>query len=196
MTAKDNTHSEPPPDTAPAKAKTTPKAKSKKARKQVDAFTDGACSGNPGPGGFGVVLRFRTSDGKAIEREIAGAHPRTTNNQMELYGAVAALRALKEPCDVTLTTDSEYVVKGMTKWVADWMSRGWRTAGRKPVKNRGIWEALVAAAMPHDVKWLWVRGHAGHAENERCDELARTAIDALRGGQIDAITDLRQDEEF
>lgn len=138
------------------------------ARKQVEAFTDGACLGNPGPGGWGVLLRWR-----GIERDLSGGEGQTTNNRMELMAAIAALETLKEPCDVVLTTDSQYVRQGITEWMANWLRRGWKTAGGDPVKNRDLWERLHIAAGRHSVDWRWVKGHAGHAENERVDELAR-----------------------
>lgn len=140
--------------------------------KTVEAFTDGACSGNPGPGGWGALLRFGDS-----EKEIFGGLANTTNNQMELQAAIEALNAIKQPCRVILTTDSTYVRDGITKWIFGWQKNGWRTAAKKPVKNADFWKALLAAAERHeDVDWRWVKGHAGHAENERADELARRGI--------------------
>lgn len=138
--------------------------------KQVEIFTDGACMGNPGPGGWAALLRY---DGN--EKEISGHAEHTTNNKMELQAAVEALNALNAPCKVDLYTDSEYVRRGMTEWVKQWKARGWKTADRKPVANRELWEALELAALPHEINWHWVRGHNGHPENERVDELARTA---------------------
>jgi ribonuclease HI len=140
----------------------------------VEAFTDGACRGNPGPGGWGVVLR---SGGRV--KELSGGEPATTNNRMELRAAIEALTALKKPCRVELYTDSTYVRSGIMEWVPAWRARGWRTADKKPVKNQDLWEALAALAERHDVTWHWVRGHAGHPENERADELANEGIDAL-----------------
>jgi ribonuclease HI len=137
----------------------------------VDIFTDGACSGNPGPGGWGAVLRF---DG--IEKELSGGEPLTTNNRMELMAAIAALEALKRPCRVRLHTDSIYVRDGITRWIAKWRQNGWLTSDRKPVKNDDLWRRLEQAMAPHQIEWAWVRGHAGHAENERADELARQAL--------------------
>ena len=137
----------------------------------VEAFTDGACSGNPGPGGWGAVLRFQ-----GREKELSGAEPLTTNNRMELMGAIAALEALKRPSTVAITTDSTYVKDGITKWVHAWKKRGWQTADKKPVKNQDLWERLDALCRKHQVAWHWVRGHDGHAENERADALAREAI--------------------
>lgn len=138
------------------------------ARKQVQVHTDGACLGNPGPGGWAALLCWR-----GVERELAGGEPATTNNRMELMAAIAALEALKEPCEVVLTTDSQYVRQGITEWMPGWLRRGWKTAGGAPVKNRDLWERLHAAASRHAVDWRWVKGHAGHPENERVDQLAR-----------------------
>jgi ribonuclease HI len=142
----------------------------------VEIFTDGACSGNPGPGGWGALLRFR-----GIEKELSGGETPTTNNRMELMAAIEALKALKRPARVRLWTDSVYVRDGITKWVHGWKRTGWKTADKKPVKNVDLWQALLAAAEPHDVEWRWIKGHAGHAENERADALARGAIAATRG---------------
>ncbi len=142
---------------------------------QVDIFTDGACKGNPGPGGWGAVLRFGDT-----EKELSGGEPQTTNNRMEMMAAVEALNALKKPCRVTLHTDSKYVMDGITKWVFGWQKKGWRTADNKPVKNVEIWQALLAAARPHQVTWKWVKGHAGHPENERADRLACAAAETFR----------------
>ena len=141
----------------------------------VEIFTDGACSGNPGPGGWGAVLRFR-----GAERELSGHAAQTTNNRMELMAAIAALEALKRSCRVRLHTDSRYVMDGITRWLPDWKRRHWRTADKKPVKNVDLWQRLEAALERHEVEWVWVRGHAGHAENERADALARAAIAAAR----------------
>ncbi len=143
--------------------------------KHVEIFTDGACSGNPGPGGWGAILRYR-----GVEKELSGAEPETTNNRMELMAAIAALEALKEPVEVDLYTDSEYLKKGITEWLPQWKARGWKTAAKKPVKNADLWQRLEAAMAPHKVRWHWVKGHAGHAENERADALAREAIRRLR----------------
>ncbi|ORJ62142.1 ribonuclease HI [Geothermobacter hydrogeniphilus] len=137
----------------------------------VEIFSDGACSGNPGPGGWGTLLRY----GDHV-RELSGYEPETTNNRMELCGAIAGLKALKRPSRVRLTTDSQYVKKGMTEWLAGWIRRGWKNSQKKPVANRDLWEQLVELEKIHQVEWCWVRGHAGHPENERCDELAREAI--------------------
>jgi ribonuclease HI len=133
----------------------------------VEIFTDGACKGNPGPGGWGAVIR---SDGR--EKELSGGEPLTTNNRMELLAAIRALEALKKPCDVVLHTDSIYVRDGITKWIHGWRRNGWRTADRKPVKNAELWQELLDAAAPHNVAWRWVKGHSGHAENDRADKLA------------------------
>jgi ribonuclease HI len=140
------------------------------ARKQVEIHTDGACLGNPGPGGWGALLRWRGQ-----ERELAGGEPDTTNNRMELMAAIAALEALREPCDATLQTDSQYVRQGITTWMPNWVRRGWKTAGGEPVKNRDLWERLHAAAATHAVEWRWVKGHSGDPDNERVDALARAA---------------------
>jgi ribonuclease HI len=142
----------------------------------VDIFTDGACSGNPGPGGWGAILRYG-----AVEKELAGGEPATTNNRMELMAAIAALEALKRPAKVRLYTDSMYVKDGITKWVHGWKKNAWRTADKKPVKNVELWQRLDAAAKPHEIEWLWVKGHSGHPENERVDALARDEIRRMRG---------------
>ena len=142
---------------------------------RVEIYTDGACRGNPGVGGWGAILR---SGGR--ERELFGGEPATTNNRMELTAAIRALAALKRRCAVSLYTDSQYVRQGITTWLADWKRRDWRTADRKPVKNQDLWEQLDALAAKHDVEWLWVRGHDGHPENERADALANRGIDELR----------------
>ncbi len=142
---------------------------------EVEVYTDGACRGNPGPGGWGAVLRFG-----GIEKTLHGGEPETTNNRMELTAAIRALEALKRPCRVRLTTDSEYVKKGLTEWLPNWKRRGWKTAARKPVKNADLWRRLDAAAARHEVHWHWVRGHSGHPENERADALANRGVDELR----------------
>jgi len=134
---------------------------------RVEIFTDGACKGNPGPGGWGAVVRSGSH-----EKELSGGEPLTTNNRMELLAAIRALQALKRPCHVDLTTDSVYVRDGITKWIFGWQKNGWRTAARKPVKNAELWQELLEAAKPHRIEWHWVKGHAGHAENERADVLA------------------------
>jgi ribonuclease HI len=142
---------------------------------KVEIFTDGACKGNPGPGGWGTVIRA----GKT-ERELSGGEKLTTNNRMEMTAAIEGLNALKRPCHVTLSTDSRYVMDGLTKWIKGWQRNGWRTADKKPVKNADLWQALLAAAAPHRIDWQWVKGHAGHPENERADRLASDAADAAR----------------
>jgi ribonuclease HI len=142
---------------------------------KVEIFTDGACSGNPGPGGWGAVLRYGDH-----ERELSGGEPATTNNRMELMAAIAGLEALKRPCIVHVTTDSNYVRDGVTKWIHGWKRNGWRTADKKPVKNIELWQRLDAARAPHEVHWHWVKGHSGHPENERADQLARDAIVRVR----------------
>jgi ribonuclease HI len=141
----------------------------------VEIFTDGACRGNPGPGGWGAILRYR-----GVERELSGGAPATTNNRMELMAAIAGLEALKRSCRVKLYTDSMYLRDGITKWLPNWKARGWKNAAKGPVKNVDLWQRLEAAASPHEVEWHWVRGHAGHKENERADALARAAISAVR----------------
>ena len=140
----------------------------------VEIFSDGACSGNPGPGGWGAVLRYGTR-----ERELCGGENPTTNNRMEMMAAIAALEALKRPSRVALHTDSQYLRDGITKYIHAWKARGWKTADKKPVKNIDLWQRLEAAAKPHRVEWFWVRGHSGHPENERADALARGAIAGL-----------------
>ena len=143
--------------------------------KQVELFTDGACSGNPGPGGWGALLRYG-----AHEKEISGYAPDTTNNRMELMAVIEGLNALKDPCHVTLTTDSKYVMDGVTQWLKGWKAKGWKTAAKKPVKNEDLWRQLDEAVQRHTISWQWVKGHAGHPENERVDELARRAIEDAR----------------
>jgi ribonuclease HI len=140
-------------------------------RKIVDIFTDGACSGNPGPGGWGALLRYGD-----MEKELSGGEAETTNNRMELMAAIMALEALTRPSQVRLYTDSKYVQQGITEWLPQWAKRGWKTADKKPVKNADLWQRLHEAVEPHEVNFIWVRGHAGHVENERVDELARNAI--------------------
>lgn len=140
----------------------------------VALFTDGACSGNPGPGGWGALLRC-----KGVEKELSGAEPDTTNNRMELMAAIEGLKSLKRACAVDLYTDSKYVLQGLTEWLPGWKARGWKTADKKPVKNQDLWMALDEQVARHHVTWHWVKGHAGHAENERVDELARMAIKTL-----------------
>ena len=138
---------------------------------EVEIFTDGACSGNPGPGGWGAILRYG-----AVEKELSGGAAATTNNRMEMTAAIEAIEALRRPCRVRLYTDSQYLRDGVTQWLRGWKARNWRTADKKPVKNVDLWQRLDAAAAPHRIDWVWVRGHAGHPENERADALARAAI--------------------
>ncbi len=142
--------------------------------KHIAIFTDGACRGNPGPGGWGVLLRYGE-----LEKTLLGAEKQTTNNRMELTAAIKALEAVKEPCVIDLYTDSQYVKKGVTEWMQGWKKNGWRTADRKPVKNQDLWQALDAQIGAHLVHWHWVKGHSGHAENEQADRLANEAIDRL-----------------
>lgn len=137
----------------------------------VEIYCDGACSGNPGPGGYGAILRCQ-----GRTKEISGGETPTTNNRMELTAAIAALRHLTRPCRVILTTDSQYLVKGMTEWIEGWQRKGWQNSKKEPVVNRDLWEALLELAGRHAIEWRWVRGHNGHSENERCDTLAREAI--------------------
>ena len=141
---------------------------------KVEIFTDGACRGNPGPGGYGSIIRTRDQ-----ENEISGSAKSTTNNIMELTAAVVALKQLKEPCEVTLTSDSQYLVMGMTQWIKEWAKKGWLTAAKQPVKNKDIWLELNKLNKIHKISWKWVRGHQGHAENERCDLLANMAVDKM-----------------
>ena len=144
---------------------------------RVLLFTDGACSGNPGPGGWAALLRYRTQ-----ERELSGGEPATTNNRMEMLAVICGLEALKRPMPVRIYTDSQYVMKGVTEWLAGWKRRGWKTADRQPVKNVDLWQRLETALSRHQVEWQWVRGHDGHPENERVDALARAAIGQNRRG--------------
>ncbi len=136
--------------------------------RSVELYTDGACLGNPGPGGWGALLRFNST-----EKELSGGEADTTNNRMELLAVIEGLNALTRPCTVEVYTDSQYVQKGITEWISGWKARGWKTAAKKPVKNADLWQALDAAQEPHRVSWHWVKGHAGHPENERVDDLAR-----------------------
>ncbi|MFA5495239.1 MAG: ribonuclease HI [Porticoccaceae bacterium] len=142
--------------------------------KKVEIFTDGACRGNPGPGGWGALLRYGDQ-----EKKLYGGEPLTTNNRMELTAAIEALAALKQPCDVVLTTDSQYVRQGITLWLNGWKKKGWMTAARQPVKNVDLWQALDAEASRHRVEWRWVKGHSGHRENDIADGLANRGIDAM-----------------
>lgn len=147
--------------------------------KPVEIFTDGACKGNPGPGGWGAVLRYQ---GK--EKTLFGGEPLTTNNRMELTAAIEALAALREPCEVRLTTDSQYVRKGITEWLAQWKRRNWLTAAKQPVKNIDLWQRLDAEAGRHQVEWHWIKGHSGHRENEMADALANQGIEEMRGTTV------------
>lgn len=147
----------------------------------VEIFTDGACRGNPGPGGWGAVLRYDDR-----EREMHGGEPHTTNNRMELMAAIRALEALKRPCQVVLVSDSRYLRDGITSWLAKWKKNGWKTAARKPVANADLWQRLEAATESHEVSWQWVRGHSGHPENERADQLANRGIDEMLAGDLNA----------
>jgi ribonuclease HI len=151
----------------------------KSSPKIVEIFTDGACSGNPGPGGWGAVLRYGD-----VEKEMNGGEPQTTNNRMELMAAIMAIEAVKRPCEIHLHTDSEYLRNGIMTWIHSWKARGWKTADKKPVKNVDLWQRLERAIATHDVHWHWVRGHSGHKENERADELARLAIRQMRDTSI------------
>jgi len=150
-----------------------------KQKQIVEIFTDGACSGNPGPGGWGAILRFG-----AVEKELNGSEEHTTNNRMELMAAIRGIEAVKRPCEIHLHTDSEYLRQGITTWIHSWKKKGWKTADKKPVKNVDLWQRLEAAIETHHVKWHWVKGHSGHAENERADELARLAIRQLKDASI------------
>ena len=145
------------------------------------AYTDGACSGNPGPGGWGALLQAIKGDTVLKERTLKGGAAQTTNNQMELMAAIEGLRALKEPCEVLLTTDSTYVKDGITRWLTNWKKNGWKTAAKKAVKNQDLWEQLDQQTSRHDVQWQWVKGHSGHTENERADALANQGMDTVKG---------------
>lgn len=145
---------------------------------QVEIFTDGACKGNPGVGGWGALLRFKEASG-VHEKELHGGVPHTTNNRMELTAVIRALEALKRPCDVVIHTDSVYVQKGITQWIHAWKKRGWTNAAKEPVKNADLWRELDALAARHKIDWRWVKGHAGHAENERADSLANLGVESV-----------------
>lgn len=154
-------------------------------RVKVNIYTDGACSGNPGPGGFGTVLAYVDANGVKHEKELSDGYQNVTNNQMELMAVIVGLEALKKPCDVTLYSDSKYVVDAFNnKWIDGWIKKGWKTAGKSPVKNVELWQRLLKAKEPHDVEFIWVKGHAGHEYNERCDSLAVAASkkDCLKVG--------------
>lgn len=141
---------------------------------KVELYTDGACKGNPGPGGWGALLRYG-----ANEKELFGGERDTTNNRMELMAAIEGLKALTRPCDVILTTDSQYVKQGINQWMAGWKRNGWRTASKQPVKNKDLWQALDQECQKHNIEWRWVKGHAGHAENERADQLANRGAEKV-----------------
>lgn len=141
----------------------------------VEIFTDGACKGNPGPGGWGVLLRYAN-----VEKELFGGEPETTNNRMELMAAIEGLKALKRPCSIILTTDSQYVRKGITEWMAGWKRKNWKTAAGKPVKNQDLWQLLDEESQRHDIDWRWIKGHAGHRENEIADQLACKGAEAFK----------------
>lgn len=143
----------------------------KNSERIVEIFTDGACSGNPGPGGWGAILKY----GSRI-KEVSGCEKTTTNNRMEMMAVIEALRQLKKPCTVKVTSDSSYVVKGMKEWVPGWIKRNWVNSRKEPVMNKDLWELLLELSAPHEIEWVWIKGHDGHSENERCDELARKAI--------------------
>ena len=142
--------------------------------KSIEIFTDGGCKGNPGPGGYGCIIR---GDGNVLE--LKGSHPQTTNNIMEMTAAIVALKELSQPYQITLTTDSQYLVKGMTEWIHNWVKKGWLTASRQPVKNKELWQELHSLSKQHKITWIWVKGHAGHPENERCDQLANEAMENI-----------------
>ena len=145
---------------------------------KVTIYTDGSARGNPGNGGFGAILSYTNRAGETFTRELSGGYRLTTNNRMELMAVIVALETLNRPCEVEVHSDSQYVVNAFTqRWIAGWLKRGWKTSQKEPVKNVDLWQRLIAAAAPHDITWVWVKGHAGHAENERCDELATTAAD-------------------
>ena len=144
--------------------------------KRIEAFTDGACKGNPGPGGWGAILRMGRH-----EKELSGSDPDTTNNRMEMTAVIRALNALTEPCQVELHTDSRYVIDGMTRWIGGWQRNGWKNASKKPVRNADLWHELIEAAARHRINWVWVKGHDGHPENERVDKLASDAAERAKG---------------
>ena len=148
--------------------------------KSIEIFTDGGCKGNPGPGGYGCIIR---GDGNVLE--LKGSHSQTTNNIMEMTAAIVALKELSQPYQVTLTTDSQYLVKGMTEWIHNWIKKGWLTASKQPVKNKELWQELHSLSKQHKITWIWVKGHAGHPENERCDQLANEAMDNIECEFVD-----------
>jgi len=143
--------------------------------KLVEIYTDGACSGNPGPGGYGSLLRYGE-----VTKEISGCERETTNNRMEMMAVIEALRRLKRPCKIIVTTDSQYVMKGMTQWIHGWIKKNWRNSQKKPVLNKDLWEEMLQLSRPHEIQWRWVKGHDGHPENERCDQLAREALEKCK----------------
>jgi len=145
----------------------------------IEIFTDGACSGNPGPGGYGAILKIENKI-----KEISGGNPATTNNRMEMMAAIEALRLIKKPSKIRVTTDSNYLIKGMTEWISGWIRRNWLNSKNKPVLNRDLWEMLIELSRPHKIGWQWIKGHQGHEENERCDQLARQAIHKNRHGKV------------
>ena len=146
--------------------------------KKVTLITDGSCLGNPGPGGWAAILRFNSQ-----KKELSGAEPETTNNRMEMTAVIEGLTILKEPCEISIEIDSQYVKNGVTEWMAGWKRRGWKTAAKKPVKNQDLWQKIDAALAQHTVNWKWVKGHAEHADNNRCDDLARGAAEAIQAGR-------------
>ena len=152
---------------------------------ELYAFTDGACSGNPGPGGWGVLMQAKNGDDVVKERELSGGEAETTNNRMELMAAISALEVLERPSSLTIVTDSAYVKNGVTGWIHGWKRNGWRTSNKKPVKNVDLWQRLDEAQTRHDVTWEWVKGHAGHPENERADELARAGMAPFKPSKDD-----------
>ncbi|XZG69448.1 ribonuclease HI [Chitinibacteraceae bacterium HSL-7] len=147
---------------------------------KLEIYTDGACKGNPGPGGWGALLRYSSDASSMQEKELFGGEPNTTNNRMELRAVIEALAALKRPCALTIFTDSQYVKNGIETWIHNWKKNGWKTADKKPVKNADLWQALEAQVARHDVRWQWVKGHAGHEFNERADDLANRGVDSVR----------------
>ena len=146
-------------------------------QKHIDIFTDGSCLGNPGPGGYGAIIRYQARDGKVHQKELSQGYHTTTNNRMEMLAAIVALESLKEACQVTLTSDSQYLRQGISQWIHQWKRNGWKTKAKQPVKNKDLWIRLDHMQSQHEIKWIWVKGHAGHPENERCDDLARQAAE-------------------
>ncbi|HUS55653.1 MAG TPA: ribonuclease HI [Thermohalobaculum sp.] len=158
---------------------------------EIFAYTDGACSGNPGPGGWGVVMEAWEGTTLLKARDLGGGEPETTNNRMEMMAAIAALEILERPSAVTVVTDSKYLMDGITGWINAWKRNGWKTAAKKPVKNVDLWQRLDAAQARHQVKWAWIKGHAGHEQNERADELARAEIKALKEANLPADSNIQ-----